>query len=123
MTADLDLLGDEDADGLGSTAAAGAGGAVGRSSMAGGAAAAGGGGAGGGHQQERGGLTEAQSFTDLAYSKNKVGYSSLLAKHCAIQQRLGSIQLKHSTRDQWHLVHHGGWNAMLGRKNCLVKCC
>jgi hypothetical protein len=67
MTADLDQLGDEEQDGLAGGAAGSAAGA--RSSVAGAGAA----GSGGGHQQERGGLTEAQTFSDLAYSKNKVG--------------------------------------------------
>mgnify|MGYP001807264702 CR=1 FL=1 len=67
MTADLDQLGDEEPDGLAGGAAGSAAGA--RSSVAGAGAA----GSGGGHQQERGGLTEAQTFSDLAYSKNKVG--------------------------------------------------
>jgi hypothetical protein len=70
MAADLDQLADEEAEGLagGSTTAAAA-------SVAGGsksAAAAAAQGAGGGHRQERGGLTEAQTFSDLAFSKNKV---------------------------------------------------
>jgi hypothetical protein len=67
MTADLDQLGDEEPDGLAGGAAGSAAGA--RSTVAGAGAA----GSGGGHQQERGGLTEAQTFSDLAYSKNKVG--------------------------------------------------
>lgn len=71
LTADLDTLCDEEGDGLAATAGASSSGAAGgaRGNVAGAAGAAGG---GGGHRQERGGLTEAQSFTDLAYSKNKV---------------------------------------------------
>jgi hypothetical protein len=74
LTADLDTLCDEEGDGLAATAGASSSGAAAgaRSSAVGAAAAAGAAGGGGGHRQERGGLTEAQSFTDLAYSKNKV---------------------------------------------------
>jgi hypothetical protein len=63
LAADLDLLGDDEAEGLGSTAAA---------CGAGGSSSSSAGGKHGPAQAERGGLTEAQSFTDLAYSKNKV---------------------------------------------------
>lgn len=63
---DLQLLGDEDGDGVpgSSRGAAGPAGTSGR--------------------QEHGGLTEAQSFTDLTYSKNKVGNqpSLLLGMRC-----------------------------------------
>lgn len=87
MRADLDQLGDEEADGLGvgtTTTASTTTGAAGGGGDGGGAAGAGAGGGGGGgrgsgvaaggggHRQERGGLTEAQTFSDLAYSKNKV---------------------------------------------------
>lgn len=84
MTADLDQLGDEEADGLaGTTSSSGAataaanGSGGGRSSAAGAAAAAATAGAAdadgsGSHKQERGGLTEAQTFSDLAFSRNKV---------------------------------------------------
>lgn len=69
LASDVDALcsKDEDADALLAAATAkggGRGAARDGSSVAGGAAAQ--------QQQQHGGLTEAQSFTDLAYSKNKV---------------------------------------------------
>jgi hypothetical protein len=62
---DLGLLADEEGEGLGGSSS---------SSGANGSSRAGGSGGGGSGRQEHV-LTEAQSFTDLTYSKNKVGGS------------------------------------------------
>jgi hypothetical protein len=71
--ADLDQLGEEEAEGLAGSSSGAAGGGS-KSGTAGAAGAAGSSaGSGGAHKQERGGLIEAQTFSDLAFSKNKVG--------------------------------------------------
>jgi hypothetical protein len=98
MTADLDQLADEEAEGLAgsSTAAAAAAGGAGGSKSAAGAA-----GAGGGHRQERGGLTEAQTFSDLAFSKNKVSFLHPLQCSGGVEWWGGGIQRLILLQQKW----------------------
>ncbi|WIA14707.1 hypothetical protein OEZ85_003200 [Tetradesmus obliquus] len=73
---DLRLLADEEAEGLGGSSSSSAG--------ANGSSRAGGGGGSGGRQEHV--LTEAQSFTDLTYSKNKV-----VSAVCWVPNRKGVV--------------------------------
>lgn len=81
---DLGLLADEEAEGLGGSSSSSAG--------ANGSSRAGGGGGSGGRQEHV--LTEAQSFTDLTYSKNKVGWHCRLQLDCTKLQWSLSIALQ-----------------------------
>jgi len=108
MTTDLDQLGDDEAEGLGPSSSGGGTAAAGGRSSTAAAAAAGGAaaGGGGGHRQGCGGLTEAQSFTDLAYSKNKVCKSLFLCPHLTPDVRwVVSLRLYDEGKALWSGCH------------------